>query len=95
MKHYGARQPMVQRSQSVTNATVKVSIATGMAGKEYMMISNIGDGTCYIGGSGVTAATGYVLRPRAGYDWGQCTSNFSFHVVTVTTTTTKIGIYES
>jgi len=95
MLHKKARQTLSQREQAVTSAAAKVSLTTGMAGKEYMMVANIGSSVCYIGDSSVSSTNGYPLFPRAAYDWGHCTPNFNFYVVSAGTATTTLGIYET
>ena len=95
MKHFGARQSMSFRTQAVTATTAKVSLTTGMNGKEYMMISNIGAASCWVGDSTVTSTSGYPIRPNGAYDFGQCIPNFNFYVVGAGTATTTLGIFET
>jgi hypothetical protein len=92
---YQARTAMSYREQAVTSTAAKVSLVTGMGGKEYMMISNIGAASCWIGNSAVTSTTGYAIRPNAAYDFGTCTPLFNFYVVGDGTATTTLGIFET
>jgi hypothetical protein len=92
---YQARTTMTYREQAVTATAAKVSIVTGMNGKEYMMISNIGAASCWIGDSTVTSTSGYPIRPNAAYDFGQCTPLFNFYVAGAGTATTTLGVFES
>ena len=93
MRHKEARTDMVYTAVSVTGTAVKVSLTTGMSGKEYMMVSNTGSYACWIGDSTVTATNGYQINPRGAYDFGLCTPLFNFYVVSGTATT--LGVFQT
>jgi len=95
MQHKNARTDMSQRKQAVTSTAAKITLASGIAGKEYMTISNIGTKSCWIGASTVTSTFGYVIRPNGGYDFGLCTPLFNFYVVGSGGDTTTLGIFET
>jgi hypothetical protein len=92
MKSYNARQTMSYRAISVSATSQEVAIATGMDGKEYMLITNTGSQIAYIGDSTVTASAGHPIFPKGSYDFGQVTRNFKFHVISTAGTT--IGVFE-
>jgi len=94
MKHYAARTTMSYREQAATATAAKVAIAIGMDGKEYMMVSNVGAKTCWIGDSAVTSSSGYPIQPRGAYDFGLCTPLFNFYVIGGATATV-LGIFET
>jgi len=90
--HYEARGPMTNRTVSVTDAALKVSLT---AGKEYMTIQNIGGTVCYLGGSAVASTDGYRIYPNAGYDFQKCKSKtFNFYVICAAAGSTTLGVYE-
>ena len=95
MKHKSARTDMTYREIAVTSTAQKVTLASGMAGKEYMMIANIGTQSCWIGDSTATSTSGYAIRPGGAYDWGQCTPLFNFYVVSSGTNATTLGVFET
>jgi len=95
MKHQSARTDMTYREQAVTATAAKVTLVSGMNGKEYMMISNLGAKTTYIGDSTVTSTSGYPIRPYGAYDWGQCTPLFNFYVVCAAGDTSTLGVFET
>jgi hypothetical protein len=93
MKHKEARTDMTYSAVSVTVTSQKISLSTGMAGKEYMMISNTGSKACWIGDSTVTATNGYQINPKGAYDFGLCTPLFAFYVVSGSNTT--LGVFQT
>ena len=94
MKHKEARTDMTYTAVSVlTTGATKVSLSTGIAGKEYMMVSNTGAYPCWIGDSTVTATNGYQINPKGAYDFGLCTPLFNFYVVSGTATT--LGVFQT
>jgi len=92
MKDLNARGPMAYTAVTVSTGAQKVAIATGMSGKEYMLIQNTGSVVCYIGDSTVTTSAGYPIFPNGGYDFGLCTRDFNFYVVSSAGTT--LGVFE-
>jgi len=95
MKHFNARQEMTYREIAVTATTATVTLTTGMNGKEFMMVANLGAASCWIGDSTLTSTSGYPIRPYGAYDFGLCTPNFKFYVVGAGTATTKLGVFET
>ncbi len=95
MTYKGARTAMTFTAVAVGSVATKVSITTGMDGKEFMFIANVGTKPMFIGASNVTASTGYPINPRGAYDFGLCTPLFNFYVIAVSGSTTTLSKFET
>ncbi len=95
MVYKRARRAMAFTSVAVGSVATKVSLTSGMAGKEFMMITNVGTKPMFMGASDVATADGYRINPKGSYDFGLCTPEFNFYVIAVSGSTTTMSKFET